>query len=176
MPEDLHAFVTGNLWLKLKDDVHDLRIFNRLDLTCAAYFHIRRLLLIQPGWSCRTDLALAPAGATTDLTLLLDGKPQALIELGFHALTPGFPTSELNRKMKTLRQAIAGDSRVATSSSKNGRGYLVSVFETEEEWFYPDRDAWEKRLCFWLPINCRAFADYSEWRQRWERRSRLSSP
>ena len=61
MADDLHSFITGALWLKLKEDVRDLRVFNRRDLACAAYFHIRRLLLIQAGWSCRADLCLIPA-------------------------------------------------------------------------------------------------------------------
>ena len=185
MLEDPHSFITGTLWLKLKDDVRDLRVFNHGDLVCAAYFHVRRLLLIQPGWSCRADIAFAPVASrqspianSSDLALLSGGKLQALFRLEFH-VTPGapggFPTSQMNEKMAALRRTVADAEQVRTANSGMGRGYLVGVYDTEEEWFYPDQAVWEKQSCFWLPVNCRAFADYAEWRQKWERLARLSN-
>lgn len=184
MADDLHSFITGALWLKLKEDVRDLRVFNRRDLGCAAYFHIRRLLLIQAGWSCRADLRLIPAAnqpplPDSDLALFSGGKFQALFQLEFHVAPGapgGFPTSQMNEKMSALRRAVAGaeQSRPA-NSGMGGRGYLVAVYDTEEEWFYPDQAVWETQSCFWLPINCHAFADYTEWRQKWERLARLSN-
>jgi hypothetical protein len=184
MAEDLHSFITGTLWLKLKDDVCDFRVFNHRDLACAAYFHIRRLLLIQPGWSCRAGLHLTPPENQSslpdpDLALFSGGKFQALFQLGFHVTpgTPGgFPTSEMNGKMTALRRTVAGAEQLRTANSgKAGRGYLVGVYDTEEEWFYPDQAVREKQSCFWLPVNCRAFADYAEWRQKWDRLARLSN-
>ena len=59
MADDPHGLISGTIWLKLKEDVRDFRVFNRQDLACAAYFHIRRLLLIQPGWSCRAGTIAA---------------------------------------------------------------------------------------------------------------------
>jgi hypothetical protein len=184
MSEDPHSFITGTLWLKLKDDVHDLRVFNHGDLACAAYFHIRRLLLIQPGWSCRADLRLTPAEnrpplPDPDLALFSGGKFQALFQLEFH-VTPGapggFPTSQMNEKMTALRRTVADAEQLRTASSgRAGCGYLVGVYDTEEEWFYPDQAVWEKQSCFWLPVNCHSFPDYAEWRQKWERLARLSN-
>jgi len=186
MADDLHSFIAGTLWLKLKEDVRDLRVFNRHDLACAAYFHIRRLLLIQAGWSCRADIAsapvanrLSPIANSPDLALFSGGKFQALFQLEFH-VTPGapggFPTSQMNEKMSALRRTVAGAEQVrAGNSGMGGRGYLVGVYDTEEEWFYPDQAVWETQSCFWLPINCHAFADYVEWHQRWERLARLSN-
>jgi hypothetical protein len=183
MAEDLHRFITGTLWVKLKDDTHDFRVFNRRDLVNAAYFHIRRLLLIQPGWQCRADLRLAPVEGQTsllvpDLTLFSGGNFEALFQLEFHvtaAASVGFPASEMNDKMVALRRAVAsGEQSCPSGSGRSGRGYLVTVFDTEEEWFYPDQPVWEKQSCFWLPVNCHAFADYAEWRQKWERLARLT--
>ncbi len=184
MTEDLHSFITGALWLKLKDDARDLRVFNRHDLVCAAYFHVRRLLLIQPGWACRADLHLTPPEnqpplPNPDLALFSGGKFQALFQLEFH-VTPGapggFPTSELSDKMAALRRTVAGAEQLRTANpGRAGRGYLVGIYDSEEEWFYPDQAVWEKQSCFWLPVNCHAFADYAEWRQKWERLARLSS-
>jgi len=184
MPDDLHSFIAGTLWLKLKEDVRDLRVFNRRDLACAAYFHIRRRLLVQSGWSCRADLRPAPAEnqplpSDPDLALFSGGKFQALFQLEFHVApgTPGgFPTSQMNEKMSALRRTVAGAEQLrAANSGMGGRGYLVGVYDTEEEWFYPDQAAWEAQSCFWLPVNCRTFADYSEWRQKWDRLARLSN-
>jgi hypothetical protein len=184
MADDLHSFITGTLWLKLKDDVRDFRVFNRRDLVCAAYFHIRRLQLIQPGWSCRADLELTaaanqPPPLDPDLTLFNRGKFHALFQLEFHmrpGAPGGFPTTEMNEKMAALRRTVAGAEQLRTANSgRAGRGYLVAVYDAEEEWFYPDQAVWEKQSCFWLPVNCHAFADYAEWHQKWERFARLSS-
>lgn len=182
MAEDIHSLVTGTLWLKLKDDVRDFRVFNRHDLICAAYFHIRRLLLIQPGWCSRANPPLSmserrPPLPNPDLALFLNGKLQALFQFEFH-LTPGmnggFPTSVMNERMTALRRAVE-NAEQSWPGSDNGRGYLVAVYDTQEEWFYPDQPVWEKQSCFWLPVNSHAFADYSDWRQKWEKLARLSN-
>jgi len=182
MAEDLHSFITGNLWLRLKDDVHEFRVFNRRDLACAAYFHIRRLLLIQPGWSCRSDPPLTgerrPLLPDPNLGLMSGGKPIALFQLEFHltpGMTGGFPTAVLNERMTSLRRTVEGAGREHVDSAKTGRGYLLAVYDSKEEWFYPDQVAWERQSCFWLPINCRTFADYVEWHQKWERLALLST-
>ena len=184
MAEDLHGFVTGTIWLKLKEDVRDLRVFNHRDLVCAAYFHVRRLLLIQPGWSCRAGMELTPPEnqpplPDPDLALFSGGKFQALFQFGFHVMPGapgGFPTSDLNEKMAALRRTVAGAEQLRTANpGRAGRGYLVGVYDSEEEWFYPDQAVWEKQSCFWLPVNCHAFADHAEWHQKWERLARLSS-
>ena len=182
MADELHSFITGTLWLTLKADVSDFRVFNRRDLSCAAYFHIRRVLLIQPGWSCRSDPPLArehqPPLPDPDLALFSDGKLNALFQLEFHltpGMTAGFPTAVMNERMTTLRRAVEeAEPPRATGSGRVGRGYLVAVYDTEEEWFYPDQVVWDKQSCFWLPVNCRTFAEYSEWRQKWDRIARLS--
>jgi hypothetical protein len=183
MAEDLHSFIAGNLWLKLKADVRDLRVFNHGDLVAAAYFHVRRLLLIQPGWTCRTGLRLiAPAGEpalpAADLALFANGDFQGLLLLDFHLKAgndTGFPASEMNERMSALRRAVGGAEQLRRrESGRAGRGYLLGVFDTGEEWFYPDQPAWEKQSCFWLPVNCRQFADHGEWRPKWDRAARLS--
>jgi len=183
MADDPHGLITGTIWLKLKEDVRDFRVFNRQDLACAAYFHIRRLLLIQPGWSCRSKPPLntderRPPLRSSDLALFSDGKLQALFQLEFHLtpdMTRGFPTAVMNERMTALRQTVENTEQSRVNSSNGGRGYLVAVFDTEEEWFYPDQAVWERQSCFWLPVNCRTFADYADWHQRWERLARLSN-
>jgi hypothetical protein len=183
MADDPHGLITGTIWLKLKEDVRDFRVFNRQDLACAAYFHIRRLLLIQPGWSCRSNPPLTtgerrPPLHNSDLALFSDGKLQALFHLEFHLtpdMTGGFPTAVMNERMTALRQTVQNAEQSRANSSNGGRGYLVGVFDTEEEWFYPDQTVWERQSCFWLPVNCRTFADYADWHQRWERLARLSN-
>jgi hypothetical protein len=180
MSEDLHSFITGTLWLRLKEDVRDFRVFSREDLACAAYFHIRRALFAQSGWSCRVNPPLLHDGqrppSFPDLALLANARPSALFRLEFH-LSPdmagGFPTAILNERMASLRRAVELPVQSPEEAGRPERGYLVAVFDTEEEWFYPDRTMWEKQCCFWLPINCRAFADYSDWRQKWDRLARL---
>jgi hypothetical protein len=184
MADDLHNFIVVTIRQKLQEDVHDFRIFNRHDLVHAAYFHIRRLQLIQPGWSCRANLLLTPPASEPplpepDLVLFQNGKFQALFQLEFH-VTPGsaggFPTAQLNEKMATLRRTVAGAEQLKTTSAgRAGRGYLIAVYDTEEEWFYPDQAVWEKQSCFWLPVNCRSFSDYAEWHQKWERYAKLAS-
>jgi DNA-binding transcriptional LysR family regulator len=183
MAEDLHSFITGALWMKLKDDVRDFRVFNRQDLACAAYFHIRRALLTRPGRSCRANPPLAGDGrpplTDPDLALFSGGKLNALFQLEFHltsGMTGGFPTAVMNERMTSLRRAVeSAEPPAAAKSSRTGRGYLLAVYDTEEEWFYPDQAVWERQSCFWLPVNCRAFADYAEWHQKWERLARLSN-
>jgi len=184
MAEDLHSFITGNLWLRLKDDVRDFQVFNRRDLVCATYYHIRRLLFMKPGWSCRADLRVSPTGnqpvlPRLDLAIFYGGKFQALLQHEFHVSTgtpTGFPASQMNEKMSALRRTLAGAEQLrAANSGTAGRGYLVGIYDSAEEWFYPDQAVWEKQSCFWLPVNCRDFADYSEWRQKWDRLARLSN-
>jgi len=182
MADDLHRFITSTLWLRLKDDVRDFRVFNRRDLICVAYFHVRRLLLVKSGWSCRADVPLLaserqPSLPDPDLALFSDGKLRALVQLEFHltpGMTGGFPTAAMNERMTFLRQAVAGAGQ-SQAADQGGRGYLVAVYDAEEEWFYPDRTVWESQSCSWLPVNCRAFADYAEWHQRWERLAKLSN-
>ncbi len=184
MAEDLHSFITGTLWLKLKEDVRDFQVFSRRDLICAAHYHIRRLLFTRHGWSCRADLRIPPAGdqpvlTRLDLAIFSGTRFQALLQLEFHvsAGTPsGFPASQMNEKMSALRRTLASAEQLrAANSGAAGRGYLIGVYDSAEEWFYPDQAVWEKQSCFWLPVNCHAFADYSEWHQKWERLARLSS-
>jgi hypothetical protein len=182
MPDDLHNFITGILWLKLKEDVREFRVFNRHDLACAAYFHIRRALFIQPGWSCRSDPPLTgerrPLLPDPNLAVFSVGKLSAVFQLEFHltpGMTGGFPTAVMNERMTALRRTVEGAERSRTDSGKAGRGYLLAVYDTEEEWFYPDQTVWERQSCFWLPVNCRTFADYAEWHQRWERLALLSN-
>ncbi len=183
MADEPHSFITGNLWLKLKEDVREFRIFNAEDLVCAAYYHIRRVLLAQPGWSCRANPPLSdenqPPLPAPDLAVLSNGKLSALFQLEFH-LTPGmpggFPTAVMNERMASLRRAVdEADRPRAVDSGRVGRGYLIAVYDTQEEWFYPDQAAWDRQSCFWLPVNCRMFADYSEWRQKWDRIARIST-
>jgi hypothetical protein len=184
MAEDLHSFITGGLWLKLQEDLRDFQIFSRRDLICAAYYHIRRLLLTKPGWSCRADLRVSSAGSRPiltrlDLTLFSGNRFQALLQFEFHVsagTANGFPASQMNEKMSVLRRTVVGAEQLrAADSGTGGRGYLVGVYDSTEEWFYPDQAVWEKQSCFWLPVNCRTFADYSDWRQKWERLARLSN-
>jgi len=182
MAEDLHSFITGTLWLKLKEDVRDFRVFNRHDLACAAYFHIRRALSTRSGWSFRSDPPLTgerrPLLPDPNLALFRTGRLNAVFQLEFH-LTPGmaggFPTAVMNERMTSLRRTVEGAKRSRTDSGKAGRGYLLAVYDTEEEWFYPDQTVWERQSCFWLPINCRAFTEYAEWHQKWERLALLSN-
>lgn len=182
MADEIHRLITGTIWPKLKDDVRDFRVFSRHDLACAAYFHIRRLLLAQPGWSCRANPPLGlnerrPPLPCPDLALFSGRKLQALFQFEFH-LTPGmnggFPTSVMNERMTALRRAVENVGHSPPDSS-SGRGYLVAVYDTKEEWFYPDQAAWEEQSCFWLPVNSRGFGNYTEWQHKWERLARLSS-
>jgi hypothetical protein len=184
MAEDLHGFITGSLWLKLQEDVRDFQVFCRRDLVCAAYYHIRRLLSTKRGWSCRADLRVSATGSQPvmtrlDLVLFSGTKFQALLQLEFHVSTgtpSGFPASQMNEKMSALRRTLAGAEQLrASNSGTGGRGYLIGVYDSAEEWFYPNQAVWEKQSCFWLPVNCRTFADYSDWRQKWERIARLST-
>ncbi len=182
MAEELHSLVTGTLWLRLKEDVRDFRVFNRQDLGCAAYYHIRRLLLVQPGWSCRASPPFSmterrPPLPNPDLALFLNGKLQALFQFEFHlnpGMNGGFPTSAMNERMMALRHAVENAEKSWPGSS-SGKGYLVAVYDTQEEWFYPDQAVWDKQSCFWLPVNSRTFADYADWHQKWERLARLSN-
>jgi hypothetical protein len=182
MADDPHSFITGTLWLKLKEDVRHFRVFSRQDLACAAYYHIRRTLLTQPGWSCRSNPPLTgerrPLLPDPNLALMSGGKLNALFQLEFHltpGMTSGFPTAVLNERMTSLRRTVEGAEQSRGDSGKAGRGYLLAVYDSEEEWFYPDQVVWEKQSCFWLPVNCRTFADYAEWHQRWERLALLSN-
>jgi hypothetical protein len=182
MAEDPHKFITGTLWLRLKDDVRDFRVFSRQDLALAAYYHIRRTLLTQPGWSCRANPPLTgerrPLLPDPNLALLSGGRLSALFQLEFHltpGMTSGFPTAVLNERMTSLRRTVEGAQPSRGDSGRPGRGYLLAVYDSEEEWFYPDQAVWEKQSCFWLPVNCRAFADYAEWHQKWERLALLSN-
>jgi hypothetical protein len=182
MADELHSFISGTLRQTLEADVRDFRVFNRSDLSCAAYFHIRRVLFTQPGWSCRADPPIPrdqrPPLPDPDLAILSNGKLNALLQFEFH-VTPGmaggFPTAVMNERMTSLRRSIEEPEQRAAGSTLVGRGYLVAVFDTEEEWFFPDQLAWEQQSCFWLPVNCRTFTDYSEWRQQWDRAARIST-
>ncbi|UCG43361.1 MAG: hypothetical protein JSU73_01710 [candidate division WOR-3 bacterium] len=162
---ELHSFVTGPLIVKLKTDITDMRIFNRSDLHAAAYFHIRRLLLVRAGWMCRTDPE-NPAGPAS-LVLTLNNEFQGLAHFEF-LLRPKasscFPADELDERMARLRKALAARER-----DQPGRAYLVGVFDTAESWFYPEEPRWQKQSCQWVPINCHAFPRHDEWRSRWEK-------
>jgi hypothetical protein len=183
MADDLHSFITGTLRQTLEADVRDFRVFNRSDLSCAAYFHIRRVLFTQPGWSCRADPPISreqrPPLPDPDLAILSNGRLNALLQFEFHVtpgMASGFPTAVMNERMTFLRRAVEQSEQPrAAGSARIGRGYLVAVYDTEEEWFYPDQLAWDQQSCFWLPVNCRTFADYSEWHQQWDRAARISS-
>lgn len=170
MASSLHGFLTGQLWVKLKEDVTGLRVFNSTDLAHIAYFHIRRYMLIQPGWACRSDLA-----EPGDLALLRDGVFQSLLRFDC-LLKPGinnyFPAEQLDGRMQRLRRALNSLNKRGT-----GHGYLYGVFDTTDSWLFPtesqdtsrpDTSAWEKQSCFWVPINCREFSNHDGWRAKWE--------
>jgi len=178
--EDLHQFVTTTLYAALKHDVQDLRVFNRSDLVHAAYFHVRRLLLVQPGWTCRAQVApgdphteLAP-----DLVIFRHGVFQVALQLELHIAPDrpdSFPAEQMNERMSTLRQTVINleATRPAGTSGSAGRGYLIGVFDTDDTWFYPDQAIWEKQSCFWLPVNCREFTPYDEWLDHWQKLARF---
>jgi hypothetical protein len=179
MADEPHSFITGTLWLKLKEDVREFRVFNREDLARAAYFHIRRVLLARPGWSCRSNPPISHDDQSPpDLALFSKGKLNALFQFEFDltpGVTGGFPAAVMNRKMTSLRRAVEeAEPPRATGSGRAARGYLVAVHDAEEEWFYPEQATSSKQSCFWLPVNCRTFADYAEWRRKWNRTARLS--
>ncbi len=169
MYPELHRFLTGQLWVKLKEDVTGLRVFNSTDLAHVAYFHIRRYLLIQPGWYCRSD-------STNPHILTLAKDPAFQSVLYFVCLLkPGvsnfFPAELLDEKMRLLRQLCSSAADKVTR-----KAYLWGVFDTKEPWFFPsephpsytntaDR---ENQACFWMPINCGDFPGYDEWRRKWE--------
>ncbi len=175
MASELHGFLSGAFWLKLKEDVQNLRVLNHTDMAHCGYFHVRRLLLTRPGWQARAGLATAAGPA--DITLSLNGRFEALIQFDC-LLKPGtpdfFPAELLDEKMQRLRRTLA--------ELEHGRGagaaYLLAAFDSSESWFYPEepqpgpgasQDAWERQSCYWLPVNCREFANHDDWRNRWEK-------
>jgi len=171
MANEVHNFMTGPLWLKLKTDVADFRLFNRHDLVAAAYFHIRRLLLVRPGWMCRVGLETAVGPA--DLVLSLHGHFQSLLQLEFllHVNQPSyFPAEELDGRMERLRRILA-----VLEKDKPGRAYLFGVFDTTESWLFPNETMYEKQACSWVPINCREFPRHGEWRAKWDKTARPST-
>ncbi len=179
MPSGLHGFITGQLWLKLKADVAEMRVFNSTDLILAAYFHIRRHLLIQPGWSCRADVP-TPVGSA-DLTLYQGNRfhcvllCECLLKSGVDNF---FPADMLDDKMEKLRQMLR-----YLDKAGSGHGYLFGTFDTAESWFFPTgggydaatmvpgvpQTMWERQSCFWVPVNCHEFPNYADWRAKWEK-------
>ena len=168
--QDLHAFLTGPLWLKLKTDLADLRLFGTADLFAATYFHIRRLLLVRPGWTCCSRAG--PHGCDADLVLELRGRFQALLHCDF-MVKPGtpdwFPAGTLDERMERLRSTI----RTIEAHGNLGRGYYIGVFDADRPWLYPNETMWEKQSCFWVPTNCRELPGYADWRARWDKRARM---
>lgn len=157
--EDLHSFIKGQLWLKLKADVQNLLIISRTELVSAAYFHIRRLLLVQPAWACRVQ----SENGKPDLLLYHNTEFRAAIRCEFTVGQggAGFPAELLNRRMDTLLRSIE-------ESAKHGlgRGYLVGVFDSPEPELYPE-DEEAGQLCHWLPVNCHDFPNYGKWHAGW---------
>jgi len=172
---ELHGFLSGAFWLKLKEDVQNQRVYNQKDLAHCAYFHVRRLLLTRAGFSCRAGLATA--SAPIDLCLFLNSRFEALLQFDC-LLRPGtpdfFPAELLDEKMTRLRKALAE----FESGHNAGAAYLFGVFDSAESWFYPEdpqsapgvvQEAWQRQSCYWLPVNCREFANHDDWRSRWEK-------
>jgi len=162
--EDLHAFIKGQLWLKLKTDVQNLFVASRAELVSAAYFHLRRLLLIQPGWTCR----VRQEADGPDLLVRNQGSFRAAIRCEFAVSAAGnsFPSDMLSHRMSALLEAVN-----RLGGPRTGRGYLVGVFDSPEPALYPEEDDPESQVCFWLPVNCRDLPNYAEWRARWEKLS-----
>lgn len=164
--QELHSFLTGPLWLKLKADLGDLRLFGSADLFAATYFHVRRLLLVRPGWTCHSRPG--PRGHNVDLVLELRGKFQALLHCEF-MVKPGtpdwFPSQTLDERMELLRGTI----RTIEDHGSLGRGYFFGVFDSGRPWLYPNETMWEKQSCFWVPTNCRELPKYADWRARWDK-------
>ena len=183
MGTDLHTFITGQLVVKLREDVTLLRVANRADLAHAAYFHVRRYLLIQPGWACRAETS-TPEG-TADLALFRQERFVALLRMEC-LLKPGlddfFPADMLEREMEKLRR-----SRAALEKSGPGGAYLLGVYDSADAWFYPSEGEEpgryragsaagamrEEQTCFWVPLNMRELPNHAEWRQKWARMAEL---
>lgn len=168
MPSETHTFITGPLWLKLKEDITLLRVVNSTDLFAAADFHIRRLMLTRAGWSCH---ALVPRGQfAPELVITFKDEFQALLRFDF-ALRPGeaghFPADRLTELLTALRRRLA-----EWETKRRGGAYLFGVFDTGDRWFYPDEAMWENQSCFWLAVNCREFPNHAEWRARFDRLAR----
>ena len=165
MADTLHAFITGQLLLKLRGDVADLRIRNGFDLCAAAYFHVRRLLLVQPGWSLLTEPG--PRVGEADLTLSLKGQFRGLLRLDY-LLRPGtsdwFPHEQLDARMAGLRDALRRH-----ESGGLGQAWLLGLFDSAGDWLFPGEEMYGKQSCFWLPVNCRTLPRHDEWRARWEK-------
>lgn len=167
MADTLHSFVTGQFLLKLRTDVADLRVANGFEFCAAAYFQVRRLLLIQPGWSLHT--APGPLAGEADFELRLKGAFKGLLRFDF-LLRPGsadwFPHDDLDRRMAGLRDALS-----RRESGGLGQAWLIGLFDTGADWLFPGEDLYGRQSCFWLPINCRSLPKYDEWRARWEKRA-----
>lgn len=169
MYEETHSFVTGPLWLKLKEDAAGMRILSAADFCAAAYFHVRRLMLTRAGWSGHLP---DPVGHGTlkpapELVLLFRGEFQVLLRFEF-ALQPGrkaeFPAARLSEELAGLRSRLAD-----WEQNRPGASYLFGLFDSEEAWFFPDEAMWEKQSCFWVPVNAREFPGYPDWRARFDK-------
>ena len=168
MPSETHTFITGPLWLKLKEDILGLRVLSQADFFAAASFHIRRLMLTRAGWSCH---ALCPTGRfVPELILFHRDEFQALLRFEV-ALRPGsavrFPASRLGELLTSLRHRLAD-----WEAKRTGAAYLFGLFDSDETWFYPDEAMWEKQSCFWVPTNCYEFPSYSDWRSHFDKLAR----
>jgi len=165
---DLHSLITGTVLLKLKADLQALRVCSRPDLVACTYFHIRRYMLIQPGWACRLSLD-TPAGPA-DLALYHERRFRALLQLEFQLAADAgdyFPASLMEKRINAMRRVLN-----ALEGNHPGRAYLIGVFSSAERWLYPDEADLARQTCFWLPLNCRDLPDYSEWRSHWLRSCR----
>jgi len=169
---ELGGFITGQFLLKLKQDVTDMRIVNGLDFVTCAFFQVRRLLLVQPGWVCRTRPGAAPGQA--DFHLSLKGTYKGLLRLEF-LLKPGipdwFPSDTLDARMEQLRATLRKVE--AVQQGKLASAWLCGLFDSSEEWFYPNEEMYGKQSCFWLPVNARKLPRHEEWRSRWEKLARV---
>lgn len=168
MADTLHAFVTGQLLMKLRGDVADYRVRNGFDLCAATYFQVRRLLLVQPGWTLRT--VPGPAVGEADFELSLKGQFRGLLRLDY-LLRPGtpdwFPNEQLDARMAGLRAALS-----RRESGGLGQAWLIGLFDTGSDWLFPGEEMYGKQSCYWLPLNCRSLPKHDEWRARWDKLAR----
>lgn len=161
MSEELHSFIRGQLWLKLSTDIQRLFVTNPQELVSAAYFHIRRLLLAQPDWRCR----ICSDSDKPDILLYRSTEFRAAIDCEFVVSEDAtdFPAELFNHRLDVLLKSTEQPGKPSS-----GRGYLIGVFDSPEPALYPE-DEEASQLCYWLPVNCHQFPNYSEWRSSWRK-------